>query len=44
VRYKVEGNRLTAEVDRPAALPGVFVWKGKPHPLINPRTRLELVR
>jgi hypothetical protein len=44
VRYKVEGNRLTAEIDRPAALPGVFVWKGKPHPLINPHTRLELAR
>jgi hypothetical protein len=29
VKYKVEGGKLTAVIDRPAALPGEFVWKGQ---------------
>jgi hypothetical protein len=44
VRYKMAGDRLIAEIDRPADLPGAFVWKGKSHPLTSPRTRLELAR
>jgi len=33
---------LTAEIDRPAALPGDFVWKGKRYPLASAHTRLVL--
>jgi hypothetical protein len=33
VRYAFSGNTLTAEIDRPAALPGDFVWKGRHYPL-----------
>jgi len=35
VRYRVDGGRLTAQIERPAALPGDFVWKGKSYPLTN---------
>ena len=35
VRYRVEGGKLTAQIDRPAALPGEFIWKGKSYPLTN---------
>ncbi len=44
VRYSVEGGKLTAEIDRPAALPGDFVWKGKSYPLTGTHTRLVLER
>ena len=43
VSYRVEGNKLTAVIDRPAALPGTFVWRGKSHPLTKTHTRLELI-
>jgi hypothetical protein len=33
VRYKMAGDRLIAEIDRPAELPGDFVWQGKTYPL-----------
>jgi alpha-L-rhamnosidase len=42
VSYRVAGNRLTATIDRPASLPGIFVWRGKPYALTKPHTRLEL--
>ncbi len=41
VKYKVEAGKLSAIIDRPAALPGEFVWKGRSYPLTNPRTSLE---
>ena len=44
VNYKVEGNKLTAIIDRPAALPGDFVWKGKSYPLTAARSRFVLDR
>ena len=44
VKYKAEGGKLTAEIDRPAALPGVFVWKARAYPLTNLHTRLVLDR
>lgn len=40
VRYRIEGERLTAVVDRPASLPGTFEWQGRSYPLTNARTRL----
>jgi hypothetical protein len=43
VSYRVAGGKLTAVIDRPASLPGEFVWGGKSYPLDKPRTRLVLV-
>ncbi len=42
VSYRVKGDRVTAVIDRPAALPGEFIWRGVSHPLDKKRTRLEL--
>ena len=42
VRYRVGGDRLIAEVTRPASLPGTFEWRGKSYPLSRVRTRLVL--
>ena len=42
VRYRIEGSKLTAVIDRPADLPGEFVWKGQTHPLTRPRMRFVL--
>ncbi len=42
VSYRVKGDRLIATIDRPAALPGEFVWRGVIHSLGQKRTRLEL--
>ncbi len=42
VRYRVNGSSLTAEIERPAALPGEFVWKGKTYPLTEVRSRFVL--
>jgi hypothetical protein len=44
VRYKIEGGKLSAEIDRPAGLPGEFVWKGKTYPLTAPTSRFVLAR
>jgi len=44
VKYKVEGGKLSAVIDRPAALPGEFVWKGQTYPLTNVHTALSLER
>jgi len=43
VSYRVAGGKLLAVIDRPAALPGSFIWRGKEHPLTKTHTRLELV-
>jgi hypothetical protein len=42
VRYRIANGSLIAEIDRPAALPGEFVWKGKQYPLRQAHTRLKL--
>ncbi|HEU4781058.1 MAG TPA: family 78 glycoside hydrolase catalytic domain [Steroidobacteraceae bacterium] len=42
VSYRIAGNELSAVIDRPATLPGTFVWRGKSHPLTRTRTQLEL--
>jgi hypothetical protein len=42
VSYRITGNKLTAAIDRPAALPGTFTWHGKSHPLTEKHTTLEL--
>jgi hypothetical protein len=44
VSYRIKGDKLTAVIDRPAALPGAFIWRGESHPLPKTRTRLELSR
>jgi hypothetical protein len=44
VKYQVQGNILTATIDRPAALPGEFVWKGTAYPLTGPNSRFVLER
>ncbi|MBA2587301.1 MAG: hypothetical protein H0U98_01620 [Alphaproteobacteria bacterium] len=44
VRYAIKGDSLTAEIDRPAALPGEFVWKGKSYPLTGTHSRFVLPR
>lgn len=44
VRYVIRGDTLTAEIDRPAALPGDFVWKGKHYPLTETHSRFTLPR
>jgi len=42
VSYRVTGNGLSAQIDLPRALPGEFVWGGKPYPLAPGRNRLNL--
>ncbi|WP_375194173.1 alpha-L-rhamnosidase C-terminal domain-containing protein [Sphingobium sp.] len=42
VRYRVQGNRLSAEITRPSDLPGDFVWNGLRYPLSRVTTRLTL--
>ncbi len=42
VSYRIAGNQLIAVIDRPAALPGTFVWRGKSHPLKETQTKFEL--
>jgi hypothetical protein len=42
VRYRVEGSSMTAEITRPASLPGSFAWRGRNYPLSRPTTRLTL--
>jgi hypothetical protein len=44
VRYTVRGDTLEAEVDRPADLPGEFIWKGTRHPLDGMHSRFRLPR
>ena len=42
VSYRIAAQRMTAVIERPASLPGVFVWRGKSFPLVGLRTKLEL--
>lgn len=42
VSYRVAGGKLIATIDRPAALPAVFSWRGRDYPLKRPRTTLRL--
>ncbi len=44
VRYRIENDSLTADITRPDALPGVFVWQGRTYPLTKPREHLVLPR
>ncbi|HET9865229.1 MAG TPA: alpha-L-rhamnosidase C-terminal domain-containing protein [Steroidobacteraceae bacterium] len=44
VRYRVAGGVLTAEIERPASLPGDFIWQGESHPLTRTHTTLKLPR
>ena len=44
VHYNVQAGRLTAEIDRPAALPGDFVWQGVRHPLTRAHSHFTLPR
>ena len=42
VSYRVANGKLTADIRRPASLPGEFLWHGKSYPLREPKTRLQL--
>jgi alpha-L-rhamnosidase len=42
VSYRIAGTQLIAMIDRPAALPGTFTWRGKSHPLTETHTKFEL--
>jgi alpha-L-rhamnosidase len=42
VRYRIEDGTLHAEIDRPRALPGEFIWQGRSHPLRREHTTLRL--
>ncbi|AIT06208.1 hypothetical protein MC45_07180 [Sphingomonas taxi] len=42
VRYRVKGSSMTAEITRPASLPGSFAWRGRNYSLSRPTTRLTL--
>lgn len=42
VRYDISGDKLVAQIQRPAILPGEFVWGGTSYPLVRTRTRLTL--
>jgi alpha-L-rhamnosidase len=42
VRYRIARGELSAEIERPANLPGEFMWLGKSCPLTQVRTRLAL--
>ncbi|MBW8708167.1 MAG: hypothetical protein JF627_02700 [Alphaproteobacteria bacterium] len=44
VHYTIKGESLTAEIDRPPALPGEFVWKGQSHLLTSTHIRFVLPR
>jgi len=42
VSYRVAGGKLGALIERPAGLPGEFVWRGRSYPLDRERTELVL--
>ena len=42
VSYRIAGNQLIASIERPASLPGIFVWHDKSFPLTKTHTKLEL--
>lgn len=42
VSYRVEDGKLTATIERPAALAGEFHWRGRAYPLVQTKTTLVL--
>jgi len=42
IHYAIQAGQLTAEIDRPANLPGDFVWKGRRYPLAQVHSRFVL--
>ena len=42
VRYRISGSTLNAEITRPAALPGDFLWNGKRYPLTRATTKFKV--
>jgi len=42
VSYRLFGDTMEATIDRPAALPGEFRWRGKVYPLTETHTKLSL--
>ncbi|MCP3735911.1 hypothetical protein M9979_13630 [Sphingomonas sp. RP10(2022)] len=42
VKYAITGTRLTAQITRPASLPGTFEWQGRSYPLTRATTKLTL--
>jgi len=42
VRYRIRGGKLSAKINRPADLPGEFIWAGKTYPLVRASTALTL--
>lgn len=42
VRYRRVGGTLFADIDRPAALPGTFIWRRHRYPLVQLHSHLEL--
>jgi len=44
VHYKVQAGRLTVDIDRPAGLPGDFVWQGVRHTLKAAHSHFTLPR
>jgi alpha-L-rhamnosidase len=44
VRYRTAGDALIADIERPASLPGEFIWRGQTHALTRTHTRLRLAR
>ena len=42
VSYRIANGTLTADIRRPASLPGEFFWQGKSYPLRGQKTRLRL--
>jgi hypothetical protein len=44
VRYRVADDTLIADIERPASLPGEFIWHGQRQPLTRTHTTLKLPR
>ena len=42
VSYRIAGKQLIAVIDRPFALPGIFMWRGQSHSLTETHTKFEL--
>jgi hypothetical protein len=42
VRYRIFGDKLMVEIDRPEKLPGALVWRDQTYPLAGRHTQLEL--
>jgi hypothetical protein len=42
VSYRVKGNKLKVKIEKPALLPGVFIWGEQQYQLDDKLTRLTL--